>query len=100
MTNEFKELTSRLAKGLNFEGGTAVLITASADDRKVQLSMKGNATDILTGLCLGIKNLLEELTDGNAQKARDRIKQEIIADEERRFQFQNAVQHDESEAGT
>ena len=85
MTDEFRELTSRLAKGLNFNGGLAVLITKDADSTEYDATLKGNLPDIMAAFCYGIDLLFNMAIDEEARSFREVLKKIIILDEERRF---------------
>ena len=86
MTKDFRELTSRLAKGLNFGGGTAVLITSEQDSDEVKVFVKGLVPDVMIGIRDVLTRLLQDADDHDARIIRDGIKNVLIEDEERRFQ--------------
>ncbi|MCH5213070.1 MAG: hypothetical protein J1G06_08640 [Oscillospiraceae bacterium] len=96
MTNEFRELTSRLAKGLNFKGGSMCLITSAEDEDYVNVAIKGCSDALTVGICKTINMMLSQMDDKEAMMARDKIKRQLIADEER--WFQRSLIGDESEA--
>ena len=98
MTNEFRELTSRLAKGLNFPENSVCLITKLKDEKYGDVRWKGPAIGLTKGICTAIDRILSEASEADAFECRNMIRQSIIADEERRFQ--NAIQQDEGEAGS
>lgn len=86
MTQEFRDLTTRLAKGLNYKGGSVMLITSTPEENVIRTFIKGYPIDLLGGICTAIDELLSNANDKDADVFRDVIKKRIIADEERRFQ--------------
>ena len=87
MTQEFRDLTTRLAKALNFDEGSVLLITCKGDINDGNVFMKGSTGVITVGICGAIDVILKKTNDDKfAATVRQMITERIIADEERRFQ--------------
>ncbi len=86
MQTGFREQVSRFTMARNYSGGSYVLITAVEDEDSVKAEVKGNDADrIFEGLYIAIDTALRRLDNITAVNAREKIKQAIIADEQRRF---------------
>lgn len=85
MTKEFAELTNRLARAHNMDGGTYVLITDCPDETEIRISIQGRHVAIMYGVCEVLKMVLNDSSDEEAAIYRERLKNVIIADEEKRF---------------
>ena len=86
MINEFRELADRLAKGMNFANGTVVLITAQGLEDN-HLFCKGKSAVMLMGACRLLRVILANTDDDTwAHIARNAVREELIADMERRRQ--------------
>lgn len=87
MTNEFRELSNRLAQGMNFDKGSVLLITCMGDIDSGKVFMKGNTGAIAVGVCGVLELVLQRADDDKfAATIRQMVIETIIADEERRFQ--------------
>lgn len=89
MTKEFEELTNRLAKAYNTEGGTYLLITDVPDEDEIRLTVGGKDITIVYTVCDVLKSVLADTTDEKAAAFREHIKGVIIADEQRRQKCNN-----------
>ena len=85
MQNNFREQVSRFTMARNYKDGSFVLITALEGEDFAAVELKGKAEDIITGLCAAIDLELNRLDTADAIAAREKIKQAIIKDEQRRF---------------
>lgn len=85
MQSNFREQVSRFTMARNYSGGSYVLITALEDEDFVRAEVKGSADNIITGICTAIDMELNQLDDASAVIVREKLKQAIIKDEQRRF---------------
>lgn len=88
MTNEFKELTSLLAKGNNFPENAFVLgVITDVDEDNFVLSLRGKDNKDGTGVLAIIRELIKEylysFNDEDARFVRDALLK-VFADDERR----------------
>ena len=88
----FREQVSRFTRARNFNGGAYVLVTALENEDFIRTEVKGDADSVVRGICAAIDMELLSLDDESAIVARERIKQAIIADEQRRFNASEEVQ--------
>ena len=88
----FREQVSRFTRARNFNGGAYVLVTALENEDFIRTEVKGDADSIVRGICAAIDLELLSLDDESAVIARERIKQAIIVDEQRRFNASEEVQ--------
>lgn len=88
----FREQVSRFTQARNFNGGAYVLVTVLENEDFIRTEVKGDADSIVRGICAAIDLELSALDNESAIIARERIKQAIIADEQRRFNASEEVQ--------
>lgn len=86
MTEHFQKMVSRLTRANNFMGGRFVLLTQLPDEDKPSAHLKGMNTDVHLLLCGGIRAVLMDAPDKDAENIRECLKKIIIEDEQRRFQ--------------
>ena len=89
MTKEFRELTSLLAKGMNFEENAVILGTGiqNKDGEKLDITIHsdGSQTNLRSILMSIIENYLSTFDDKKARYERDALLMIFAEDEKRRI---------------
>lgn len=89
MTDEFRELSNRLAKGLNRDDCFAVLISGITQDdlaMRIEISGKWSDDDMFPTIAILLESTLNELETKYADRLCENVKNIIAEYEERRFQ--------------
>lgn len=86
MTDEFKELTTLLAKGMNFKDNAVVLGVGikEGEDLNIRVIGRGDESRVRNIIRDLIQNYLKSLDDTTAAFARDELLTAFKEDEERR----------------
>ena len=86
MTDEFRELSNRLAQGMNRDDCFAVLISGQDNEKDIDVAVYATPRETVLGLvgaCIGVFNSVDDETAEGFAKA---LKKIVIEYEERRFQ--------------
>lgn len=86
MTDEFRELTSRLARAKNFDGGAYILITLHPDEKDIKVDMKGSGYILLTGLIGALSSLLDDADVKTQQDTCEALVKLVSDNQTKRFQ--------------